>query len=627
MNNIKIILFGIFVFIFVSGCQHIKHDKSSEPYNGELNTDLSKKKTFLNKQTKTKTKDYKNLTGHNKQIPDNKIQTSSTKTQIDITKTKQIKNTQASSNKELSSINKNNKSNKELPQEAIDRALALCQSAQIFWEKGELEKALADLDMAYLIILEFDIDFFPELNQEKDDLRYLISKRILEIYASRNIVVNGKYEAIPIILNKYVKKQIKQLTGPEKKSLIRALERAKRYRPYILSELEKAGLPSELSWLPLIESGFKVNALSKARALGLWQFIPSTGYKFGLKRDNYIDERMDTIKSTKAAISYLSELHKIFGDWTTVLAAYNCGEGRVLKIIRTQNINYLDNVWDLYQKLPRETARYIPRFLAVLHVVKNLEKYNIKLKNKFKPIEYQEVIVKKQLKLKDIAREIGINNKILKQLNPELRYAVLPPEEYLIKIPKEKIDIFIKKLDKIKSYYIPPKYAYHRVKQKETLGIIAKKYNTDIKSIVSANNIVNNFIVVGKNLKIPIPPHKTSLFNSGTSGRFIKYTVKRGDNLWVIARKYNSTTKKIINANNLSKSRTLHIGQILSIPLNKKIVINKRKKNTSTYWVKFGDNLFQIAREHNMSLDRLFALNRLTDNTKIYPGQKLIVEQ
>ena len=116
-----------------------------------------------------------------------------------------------------------------------------------------------------------------------------------------------------------------------------------------------------------MESGFKIQAYSRARALGLWQFIPSTGYKFGLSRDEWVDERMDVEKSTQAAIAYLKELHGMFGDWLTVLAAYNCGEGRVLRVISRQHINYFDRFWDLYNQLPRETARYVPR-LSLIHI-------------------------------------------------------------------------------------------------------------------------------------------------------------------------------------------------------------------------------------------------------------------
>ncbi len=514
-------------------------------------------------------------------------------------------------------------------QNKIDHALELCQSAQDLWEKGELENALSKLDSAYSTILGLDINNHPEFNQQKEDMRYMISKRILEIYASRNIVVNGKYNEIPLTTNKYVKQQIAQLTGPDRSFFIQSLRRSGRYRPYIVSELKKAGLPVELSWLPLIESGFKIRALSKSRALGLWQFIPSTGYKFGLNRNYYIDERLDPVKSTKAAIEYFKELHKIFGDWSTVLAAYNCGEGRVLRIIRQQNINYLDNFWDLFQKLPMETAMYVPRFLAVLHIMKNPAKYNININDELKPVKYKIFTIKKQLRLKDIAKEIGCNYKLLKDLNPELRYALLPPEEYKLRIPQSKADTFLAKLDEIKlSYHPPARYVYHRVRKGESLSCIARKFHTTIRSIAFLNGISRqNLISRGKVLKIASTSYHESVSSTLGSKRIthkksFKYVVKRGDNLWLIAKRYASTTKRIMAVNNLDSS-SLHINQILIIPSGKSY---PQKINATTYSVKSGDTPFTIAKKYNMRLNRLLSLNHLTKRSTIYPGQRLLVE-
>ncbi|MFH1156834.1 MAG: LysM peptidoglycan-binding domain-containing protein [Pseudomonadota bacterium] len=515
------------------------------------------------------------------------------------------------------------------PQEDIEHSLELCQSAQSYWEKGELENALAELDLAYATILKLDTAAFPEINQQKEDIRYMISKRILEIYASRNIIVNGQYDAIPITLNDHVNKEIQLLTCTERSFFIQSLKRSCLYRPYIEEELRKAGLPVELSWLPLIESGFKTNAMSPARALGIWQFIPSTGYKFGLTRNYYIDERLDPYKSTQAAIAYLKELHGLFGDWSTVLAAYNCGEGRVLRIIKDQNINYLDNFWDLYEKLPIETARYVPRFLATLHIIKNLSDYDMTLETT-EPLNFKPVSIAKQIRLQDIAREVGMDPACLKELNPELRYALLPPEEYELRLPEDKVEIFLASLDKIQSTVLPPpaKFSYHKVRPGETLSIIARKYKTSMRLISTVNRLPrNNMIVTGKVLKIPVSGNTGSGYSPPTPvdtipPQGLRYSVKSGDNLWNIANRYGTTTKRIMTANNLT-SQDLHIGQVLLIPTRAAASI---PEPTDTYWVKSGDNPFTIAQKYNMTLERLLSLNHLSETSKIYPGQKLQVE-
>jgi len=392
-------------------------------------------------------------------------------------------------------------------QAILDEALDFTQAAQDFWQKGELENAFEALDQAYSLILKVDDNGLkPELFQQKEDLRFLISKRILEIYASRNIVVNGMHNAIPLEINRYVQREINLFTtGNEKTFFIESYKRSGRYRQQIVAALKEAGLPTELSWLPLIESGFKVKAFSRARALGLWQFIPSTGYKFGLKRNIYIDERIDPEKSTAAAIAYLKELHQIFGDWTTVLAAYNCGEGRVLRVIKDQNVNYLDNFWDLFERLPYETARYVPRFLATLYILKNAERYNLDDIPLHQPEVYETVSISKQVHLKDVAAAIGTSQKILKELNPELRYQIPPQGTYALKVPQGKGDLLLAKIDEIPTSSRPkPAYVRHRVRPGETLSGIAMRYRTSVTSIARANNIHRrHFIVAGQTLKIP----------------------------------------------------------------------------------------------------------------------------
>ncbi|ETR73541.1 MAG: Lytic transglycosylase catalytic [Candidatus Magnetoglobus multicellularis str. Araruama] len=568
-------------------------------------------------------------------------------------------------------------------QKALDEALEFCETSQEYWQKGELDHALDALDQAYQLILGIDTDQ-PALFQQKEDLRFMISKRILEIYASRNIVVNGTHEAIPIVLNDYVKREIKRFTGVERSFFQASYRRSGKYRKMIVKELRKAGLPEALSWLPLIESGFKVKALSRSRALGLWQFIPSTGYKFGLKRTRYIDERMDPYKSTLAAISYLKELHQIFGDWTTVLAAYNCGEGRVLRTIQRQNINYLDNFWDLYDRLPRETARYVPRFLATLYIINHFEQCGFDRKDLDPPPRVNLVEINRQVHLKHVAARLNIPAKMLYELNPELRYQIIPREPYRLRIPegkKQQLLATIKKIPVSSGVSRRSRGKYHRVRRGESLSTIARRYGVKVRDIKYANRLRSNRIVAGKTLKIPGGGASKTKYRAKKISRshhlvqrgdtlssiaqqygvnisdlrsvngirgnrivagtqlkipgqvhhsrksnkaryqIVTHRVQKGDSLWNLARKFGTTTRNIVRINNLSSTQ-LKIGQKLKIPANTR----KQSRGHHKYRVKKGDSPFQIAMKHNMSLADFLRLNRLNPGSKIYPGQLVFVE-
>ena len=513
----------------------------------------------------------------------------------------------------------------------LDAALEYCQVSQDFWGKGDFENAVASLDQAYNLLLQADTSEEPKLIQQKEDIRFLICKRMLEIYASQSTVVNGNHNAIPMVMNRHVEKEIKLFQGPERKFFLQSYKRSGKYRPEILKALKEAGLPPELSWLPLIESGFKVKALSRARALGPWQFIPSTGYKFGLKRNQWIDERMDVTKSTHAAIAYLQELHKIFGDWSTVLAAYNCGEFRVLRVIRHQNVNYLDDFWDLFGRLPWETARYVPRFLAAVQIINDPEKYGFDLSELDPPLVYETVMVPKQARLKDIAKVIEMPAKELELMNPELRYKVTLPTSYDLKVPPGKGSVLTAKLEEV-PVYVPPKrfYEYHRVRRGETLSQLAQRYRTSVRRIMQANNLRRaNYLRVGQRLKIPVRGSRrtvslaTRAANADKS-KPLHHRVRRGDSLWLLARAYNTNIEEIMRLNNL-QTKKLHIGQTLLIRqgISREEV---SQEGTKAYQVKRGDSPHQIAMAHSMKLERFLRINRLTPRSRIYPGQTLLVD-
>jgi membrane-bound lytic murein transglycosylase D len=409
-------------------------------------------------------------------------------------------------------------------QQMIEQAFLFCQISQELWQNGEPDKAIDLLDRAYSVILKIDTHENENLIRQKEDMRFVITKRIYEIYASRKVIINGSQKEIPLTINKKVQHEIDLYTiGELRNHFIASYKRSGKYRQKIVDMLIKEGLPQELSWLPLVESGFIVKALSKQRALGLWQFIPSTGYKFGLSRNQYIDERLNPEKSTQAAISYLKELHSLFGDWSTVLAAYNCGETRVLRVIRNQKINYLDNFWDLYAQLPEETARYVPKFLATLHIVNNLEKYGLEKIIIDSPIKSEPFAVTKLNHLNDIAKITGIDRKILEALNPELRQDIVPGENYVLNIPEGKKQMLLTNIDQILRLN-PARVDFrkHRVESGETLTLIARRYSTSVDNIMLANNLDHaNHIVSGKILNIP--------FQIKTSGQSKMVTLISGD--------------------------------------------------------------------------------------------------
>lgn len=454
-------------------------------------------------------------------------------------------------------------------EDLLDTALESCNTAQELWSQSNPEKAIEALDEAYQLLLKVDTESHPELIRQTEDLRFMISKRILEIYTSRFTTVNGNHKEIPLTMNANVEREIKSFQGYEREFFTEGVKRSGKYREAMVKALKEAGMPEELSWLPLVESWFKVAALSPARALGLWQFIPSTGYRYGLKRDTWVDERLNPEKATKAAIAYLKDLHQMFGDWTTVLAAYNCGEGNVLRVIRQQKINYLDNFWDLYGRLPNETARYVPRFLATLHIMQDPEKYGFSFKNLESPSLYENTNIEKQVQLKTLAAVMGVTFEELYALNPELRRQATPPAKYSLNVPVGTGNILLSKLETLPSW-APQKneyndYTFYTVRRGDTLSRIAAKYRTSVDAIVKANKISRRRTLnIGQKLRIPLGRGSDMLSTSDDAASDKKYRAGKGDTLKTIAKKFNTNTTQLKRINNLTSS-PLYEGQILQI--------------------------------------------------------------
>jgi membrane-bound lytic murein transglycosylase D len=539
----------------------------------------------------------------------------------------------------------------------MEEALILLNESRAYWVKGDLENALDLLDQAYALLLDVNGD--SDISRQKDDLRLLISKQLLAIYSSKHTTTSGKRSEIPYIINADIEKEIRLFQTIEKEFFVQSYRRSAFYRPIILRELKKAGLPEELSWLPLVESGFKAHALSSARALGLWQFIPSTGYKYGLSRDEWIDERLDLEKSTRAAIDYLKELHSMFGDWLTVLAAYNCGEGRVLKVISRQHINYFDRFWDLYHQLPYETARYVPRFLATLHIIRDPKKYGIDLSQgaeKQVSYLYETVKTNKSMRLQDIAVHLGISEEIVVSLNAELRQKITPDKEYGLKIPPGLAGKFTTIVDDIPKCEKPRQvFITYRAKRAESVVSIARRYRTSVSAIMDYNHISGRKKVkAGQRLIIPVStsryakvkPTKRPDRNKiqASADNIVRYKVKKGDTLTSLARRHETTVDEIKRLNKFKKHTALKPGQVIVLSRNeakqqnsnpdksdpkkgsKKGKVSTTNAASKTYTVRKGDSLEVIAKKNGVSLDKILEINNLGKDDNIHPGQVIVVK-
>ncbi len=340
------------------------------------------------------------------------------------------------------------------------------------------------------------------------------------------------------------------------------LERAGRYEGMIRGKLREAGLPEDLLYLALIESGMNPYAYSRASAVGLWQFIRGTGRRYGLEISYWVDERRDPFKATDAAIAYLSDLHDRFGSWYLAAAGYNAGEGRVSRGIRRTGSTSFWRLADA-RVLRRETRNYVPKMIAAATIARNLDKYGFYGVIPEPPLDFELVDVPDATSFDVLAKAAGVREEDIKALNPQFLRGATPPKRMVqIRVPAGHAVGFASNYAQIPASDRVT-WLEHVVTRGQTLSHIAARHGTSVRAIRAANGNVNpRRLRVGQRLVIPrsgsgrvrtsVASAATSKTTSRTEPRTI--TVRRGDSLWTLARRHNVSTSELIAMNNLTTS-------------------------------------------------------------------------
>ena len=423
------------------------------------------------------------------------------------------------------------------------------------------------------------------------------------------------------------------------------LNRLPRYRLIMEPILEREGLPPELIFVAMVESGFNPRAYSWAHASGPWQFISSTGRLYGLTRDWWRDERQDFEKATVAAARHMKRLYAEFDDWYLVMAAYNTGEGRVRRAMRIQRT---DDFWKL-SILPRETRNHIPKIMAAFLIAQDPEKYGFTVNNSEEPLVWDVVPVDRSLTFETLGQIAECNPDTFRLFNPELRQQATPPPEgdqpYLFKIPRGHKAAFERNYQAIASQVGPvlagPQIIRHRVRRGESLYSISRRYGVPMGRIASANRLKNwHKLRLGQRLEIPLTPSAVAarqpLIPSNPNAKKIQYTVRIGDTLGEIAESYNVGLSRVRSWNGIRPgSDNLRVGQKLVIwtattqpvprRLSRASVVVPPGMEKRLYTVRAGDTLSQIAEAHEVGLSRLLSWNGLRSTSNIRVGQKLVI--
>lgn len=457
----------------------------------------------------------------------------------------------------------------------------------------------------------------------------------------------------PIVDNEKVRYFVDYFSGPIKKNVRNWLERSSRYLPMMQEIFAEQGLPRDLVYLAMIESGFNNKAYSRARASGQWQFIEGTGRAYGLSNDWWRDERRDPEKATRAAARHLADLYRMFdGDWYLAIAAYNAGAGKIRKAIERYGTR---DFWQLTHGsyLKKETKQYVPKMLAGLLIAKHPERYGFTDLNRQEPLVYELAEIPAVTDVEVIARLVESDYETIKKLNPELKRWSTPPgvENYQVRLPVGSGALFAERYAQLPENQ-RANFVYHKIKKGDTPGSLAKRYNVRTDDILRFNKLRNTrSLRVGQNLLIPLNPEagkmsladlRESLRDDTPAAKSKKggksYTVRSGDSLWTIAKRFHVSEKQLRSWNGLGGKNALKVGQklVVAAPRDKAkapTVAQKTGKPAArdaqtdrrkiVYLVRAGDSLWTIGRQFDVDTQQIRDWNKLPKNPILRPGQRL----
>ncbi|MYF25099.1 MAG: LysM peptidoglycan-binding domain-containing protein [Nitrospira sp. SB0672_bin_25] len=369
------------------------------------------------------------------------------------------------------------------------------------------------------------------------------------------------YEDIPVIVNPAVERNIHYFQNVIHDRFQEWLTRFYAYRPLVEEIFVEVGLPKELIYLSLVESGFNPRAYSRARASGPWQFIKSTGRLYGLSVNWYVDERRDPIKSTVAAAVHLRDLYDTFGSWPLALAAYNAGAGKISRAIQKTGTR---DFWRIARTryIRRETRQYVPRFMAAMIIATRPSLFGFHAHSQTVH-QYDEIRMDESIHLRSVAKETGISFDELRRLNPELRRSVTPPgrEGYYLKVPVGTSESVEQAKSRMKTWTqpAPPARTWYRVRRGDSLSVIAHRFGTSVRQLRNLNDLSGSLIRVGQRLRVARGGKDVT-----DSGDVKWYRVRRGDSLWSIAKRFRVSVQDLKILNNL-RSSLIRAGRMLMI--------------------------------------------------------------